>query len=61
MSKALVFFEALCEIGTGLERARDRHAPGSDDWTILTELLGQLDVAVDALVHSTGLGGADDA
>ena len=60
MSKALVFFEALCEIGTGLECARERHAPGSDDWTILTEILAALDAAVDALVHSSGLGGSDD-
>lgn len=60
-SLGLTLFHALCEVGNGLEYARDRHAPGSDDWTILTEILGWLDGAVDELVHSQGLGGQDDA
>ena len=56
-SLGLQLFHRLCEIGNGLEYVRDRHAPGSDDWTMLTEMLGWLDGAVDMLVLSSGLEG----
>ena len=57
---ALTLFHALCDVGNALEYYRDLHAPGSDDWTVLTELLGMLDASVDLLVRSTGVGGGDD-
>lgn len=60
MSVALELFGKLCDVGNALEWYRDLHAPGSDDWTVLTELLGMLDTSVDMLVHSSGLGGQDD-
>lgn len=59
-SIGLHLFTAMCEVGNALEYYRDLHPPGSDDWTALTEILGWLDVAVDTLVDSTGLGGLDD-
>ena len=61
MSVALCLFKQLCEVGNALEALRNLHPPGSDDWTALTEILGWLDSAIDALVTSQGLGGADDA
>ena len=61
MSTALCLFKQLCEVGNALEAYRDGHPPGSDDWTAVTEILGWLDIAVDTLVDSTGLGGAKDA
>ena len=59
-STGLLLFHALCDVGNALEYYRDLHAPGSDDWTVLTELLGMLDASVDLLVHSDGLEGDDD-
>ena len=54
-STGLVLFKNLCDVGNALEYYRDLHAPGSDDWTALTEILGWLDIAVDTLVESEGL------
>jgi hypothetical protein len=61
MSVALSLFQQLCEVGNALEELRDAYVPGSDDWTALTEILGILDLAIDGLVYSHGIGGADDA
>ena len=58
---ALTLFHALCDVGNALEYYRDLHAPGSDDWTALTELLCMLDASVDLLCTSSGIGGDDDA
>ena len=61
MSVALELFGKLCEVGNALEAWRETYPVASDDWCALTEILGQLDVAIDTLVHSDGLGGEDDA
>lgn len=61
MSVALALFDAMCHVGNSLERARDLYKPWSDDWLMLTEILAAVDAAVDILVESTGVGGADDA
>lgn len=58
---ALALFRAMCEVGNSLERARELYVPWSDDWLMLTEILANVDAAVDILVESTGVGGADDA
>jgi hypothetical protein len=61
MSAALAIFEALCTVGNALEALRDMYVPESDQWLWHAEVLAILDQAVDTLVHSAGLGGADDA
>jgi len=61
MSVGLTLFNALCEVGNSLERARDLYQPWSDDWLMLTEILATLDAVVDILVESAGIGGDDDA
>jgi len=61
MSVALALFERLVLVGNCLELLRDRYEPCSDDWLWSTEILGLLDEAIDDLVRSHGLGGADDA
>jgi len=61
MSTALALFQDLCDIGNALSQVRDRFEPCSDDWTALTCLILALDQAIDRLVHSSGLGGDDDA
>lgn len=61
MSTALALFQHLCDVGNALEMLRDMYVPESDQWLFHTEVLGMLDEAVDMLVHSQGLGGADDA
>ena len=61
MSVGLALFHQLCDVGNALDAWRDRHAPGSDAWCALTDILLGLDAAIDTLVHSQGLGGADDA
>lgn len=57
---ALTLFHALCDVGTLLDAWRDASTPGSDAWCAATQILGALDRAVDLLVDSSGLGGADD-
>ena len=59
-SLGLTLFHRLCELGNALEAIRDLYRPDSDDWLWHTEVLALLDTAVDMLVHSHGLGGADD-
>ena len=61
MSTALALFQAMCDVGNLLEVWRDRFPPASDDWCACTEILGTLDAAIDILVESHGIGGADDA
>jgi hypothetical protein len=61
MSLGLSLFKALCDVGNTLELLRDMDVPGSDQWLWHTDLLAGLDAVIDALVHSQGLGGADDA
>jgi hypothetical protein len=61
MSTALALFHHLCALGTALAQVRDIYEPCSDTWTALTCLLQELDTAIDILVRSRGLGGADDA
>jgi len=61
MSLALALFADLCTVGNALAVYRDTHAPCSDDWTAVTCILLTLDSAIDQLVRSHGLGGADDA
>jgi len=60
MSLALALFADLCTVGNALERLRDTYAPMTDQWLWHTEVLGLLDEAIDTLVRSQGLGGADD-
>ena len=60
-STGLLLFQALCDVGNALEALRDTYVPESDQWLWHTEVLGLLDASVDLLVHSAGLGGADDA
>ena len=57
---ALQLFQALCDVGNALAHVRDTQEPCSDVWTDLTCLLLALDAAIDHLVRSNGLGGADD-
>lgn len=61
MSTALALFHRLCDVGTALECLRDAHDPASETWLALTCLRQELDVALDMLVRSRGLGGNDDA
>jgi hypothetical protein len=58
---ALTLFHALCDVGNALEYLRGTYQPMTDEWLWHTEVLGMLDAAVDMLVESQGLGGADDA
>jgi hypothetical protein len=60
MSTALALFDSLCDVGNALEALRDMYVPESDQWIWHTEVLGLLDLAVDLLVESNGLGGDDD-
>jgi hypothetical protein len=60
MSTALALFDSLCDVGNALEALRDMYVPESDQWIWHTEVLGLLDMAVDLLVESNGLGGSDD-
>jgi hypothetical protein len=60
MSLALALFKQLCDVGNALEYYRDLHAPGSDDWTALTEILGLLDLSIDRLVRSNGIDDEDN-
>lgn len=60
MSTALTLFHALCDVGNLLEAWRERYPPASDDWCAATEMLGVVDTAIDLLVRSAGIGGADD-
>jgi hypothetical protein len=57
---ALTLFKALCEVGNVLEALREMYLPESDQWLWHTEVIGLLDVAIDDLVNSQGLGGVDD-
>ena len=57
---ALTIFHALCDVGNLLEAWRDHFPPASDDWCAATEMLGVVDTAIDLLVRSAGIGGADD-
>lgn len=61
MSIGLLLFQQLCEVANGLEYVRDQAVPATQTWLDLTDLLGTLDAAIDALVHSQGLGECDDA
>lgn len=61
MSTALRLFLALCTVGNAMEAWREQFPPASDDWLAATEILGWVDAAVDLLVDSAGIGGADDA
>ena len=58
---ALTLFKSLCAVGNALEALRDMYSPESDQWLWHTEVLGILDLAIDELVNSQGLGGTDDA
>jgi hypothetical protein len=59
MSTARALFNALCDLGNGLERARDCFMPWTDQWLMFTEMILQVDAMVDTLVHSSGM--VDDA
>jgi hypothetical protein len=52
---AIALFHDLCQIGNALVDYRDRHAPCSDDWTMVTCLVLALDAAIERLVRSSGL------
>jgi hypothetical protein len=60
LSLSLALFDSLCDVGNALEALRDMYVPESDQWIWHTEVLGLLDMAVDLLVESNGLGGSDD-
>jgi hypothetical protein len=60
LSLSLALFDSLCAVGNALASLRDAQAPCSDLWCDLTCLLLCLDEAIDTLVGSQGLGGADD-
>ena len=60
-SLGLQLFTALCDVGNALAHVRDTQEPASDTWTALTCILFCVDAAIDTLVLSCGLGGADDA
>lgn len=51
----LVVFDHLCAVGNALETLREETVTGSDAWCGLTELLQQIDHAIDMLVHSAPL------
>lgn len=61
MSTALCLFDHLCAVGNAMALLRDTQEPCSDLWTALTCLVIELDAAIDLLVLSSGIGGADDA
>jgi hypothetical protein len=54
-SLGLELFHRLCAVGDALQALRDLYAPSADEWLWHTELLGQLDAAIDMLVYSGGL------
>ena len=57
---ALTLFHQLCDVGNALAHVRDAQEPCADTWAALTYILLMLDEAIDVLVRSQGLGGADD-